>query len=58
MFQFYRDLTDLYRSPKQNINLQISERLDFYSKRYENICILDIFNATTSNKHLRPFSEN
>ena len=39
----------IYRPPKQNINYflnSLSEGLDFYSKYYENICILGHFNAT------------
>ena len=51
----------VYGPPKQNVNYflnSLSEGLDFYSKHYENICILGDFNATPSNPHLTPFLEN
>ena len=32
MFNFCTDNTNLYRSLRENINLLISERLNFYSK--------------------------
>ena len=51
----------IYRPGKQNINYflnSLSEGLDFYSKYYENICILGDFNATPSNPHLTLLLEN
>ena len=51
----------IYRPPKQNINYflnSLSKGLDFYSKHYENICILGEFNATPSNPYLTLFLEN
>ena len=51
----------IYRPPKQNINYLLkilSEGFDFYSKHYENICILGDFNAAPSNPHLTLFLEN
>ena len=51
----------IYRPPKQNINYflnSLSEGLDFYSKHYENICILGDFNATPQNPYLTLFLEN
>ena len=50
----------VYRPPKQNIRYflnSLSKGLDFYSKHYENICILD-FNATPSNPRLTLLLEN
>ena len=51
----------IYRPPKQNINYflnSLSKGLDFYSKHYENICILGEFSATPSNPYLTLFLEN
>ena len=51
----------IYRPPKQNLNFfldRLSEGLDFYSKNYENICIIGDFNATPSNPNLIQFFEN
>ena len=51
----------IYRPPKQNINYflnSLSQGFDFYSKHYENICILCDFNATAPNQHLALFLEN
>ena len=45
----------IYRPPKQSINYflnSLSERLDFYSKQFENNCILGDFNAKPSNPRL------
>ena len=39
----------IYIPPKQNINCfldRLSEGFDFYSKYYENVCILGDFNST------------
>ena len=51
----------LHRPLKQNINFfldRLSEAFGFYSKYYENICILGDFNETTLNLHLTLFLEN
>ena len=50
----------IYRPPKQNINYflnSLSEGLHFYSKHYENICILGDFNGIPSNPRLTLFLE-
>ena len=49
-------IVSIYRPAKQNINYflsSLSEGLDFYSKHYDNICILGDFNATLLNLHLK-----
>ena len=51
----------IYRPPKQNVNYflnSVSEGIDFYSKHYENICILGDFSARPSNSRLTLFLEN
>ena len=51
----------LHRSPNQNINFllnRLPEGFGFYSKYYENICMLGDFNASTFNSHLALFLEN
>ena len=47
--------------PKQVINYfsnNLSEGLGFYSKHYENVCLLGDFNATPSNPRLTLVLEN
>ena len=54
-------ILSIYRPPKQNINYSLnilSEGLHFYSKHYENICILGDFVEIASNPRLTPFLEN
>ena len=54
-------ILSIYRPPKQKIDYfldSLSEGLDFYSKNYENICIIGDFNATPSNPHLLKFFED
>ena len=51
----------IYRPPKQNINCflnSLSEGLDLYLKRYENIGLLGDFKATLSNPHLTVFRKS
>ena len=54
-------ILSIYRPPKQKIDYfldSLSEGLDFYSKNYENICIIGDFKATPSNPSLIQFFEN
>ena len=51
----------IHRPPKQVINYfsnNLSEGLGFYSKHYENVCILGDFNAKPSNPRLTLVLEN